>query len=355
MEVLVDLLKNTKGKITITAAEAIMLVEIFGSKITVSSNGELVISVGVANKFALDIYNDPMRFITYIKAVEEKVNLDYVNNQIDLGEVLYMLRNARKFGLELDEQEDSDLIVTIKSTIYKSDLKDVLINIVGDENEENYFSTKTEDVLINTYKEETQESQKEKQEAEDEKAQKKVLEKNPNLKSIVRLENGHIFITFKDDTTMEKDDLRIYSLTKPQEEDNTKQKTSGGSNNIVEIVNETVGKMLNTETQNSQNANTKLTPLQKREKIIKEYVHQYGELCYYEEKYKNEMNFKDRAREMLVDEHLFCDRHFSSDIFDTDNFFNSKDMFKLFLASLFKAINAIGKDRDRSLCFYRRN
>lgn len=346
IEILVDLLKNTKGKISITAAEAIMLVEIFSSKISISQNGELVISFGTANEFALSIYNDPMKFITYIKSVEERVNLDYINNKIDLGEVLYMLRNARKFGLEMDKEDESDLIITIKSAIYKSELQDVIIDIVEDNNKQSVNFK--DEVLINTYSVDENNAKEIKQEIQDKKDEEKLLKENDNIASVIRLENGHIIVTSKDGVVIEKDDLNIYSVYDPAEENNQNNNdktSSGGTSNLSNLVNDAVGKMLNISDENSitttENETVNISPV---EKEIKKYIRQYGELCYFENKYKDDLKFKDRAKRMLTDERLFCYKSFEPKNFDTKNFFQNEGMFKIFLSSLFNIKNAISEN-----------
>lgn len=157
-----------------------------------------------------------MRFITYVKSLESKINFDDEKNKIDLEDVLFMMRNSKKYALDL-ESEDTDLIFNIKSAVHENNYADVVINIISTEEQIN------EDVdyeLVNTYEEtkeksnivSSDEKSKSNKKDDDEKS-KELLEKNQNLASVIRLENGHIQITSKDGVVIEKDDLKIYSIT----------------------------------------------------------------------------------------------------------------------------------------------
>ena len=92
-----------------------------------------------------------MKFITYIKAIETKLDLANEDNKIELGDVLYMMRNAKKFGLNI-EDDDSDLTYKIKSAIHESEYKDVVMRIV-DNVEELVEETQQQAnvILTNTY------------------------------------------------------------------------------------------------------------------------------------------------------------------------------------------------------------
>ena len=49
---------------------------------------------------------------------------------MELNEVLYMMRNARKFGLNIDEKKEDNLIFKVTSAIHESDYSDVVVKIV---------------------------------------------------------------------------------------------------------------------------------------------------------------------------------------------------------------------------------
>lgn len=133
IEKLIILLNESKERVSVNAVEAILIVELFADSVLVNEQGELVISVQTAKAFSKEIYHDPMKFITYVKSVENRIDISNPQNKIELSDVLYMMRNAKKFGLYMNE-DDSDAVYKIKSAIHESNYKDVVVKIVEDIN-----------------------------------------------------------------------------------------------------------------------------------------------------------------------------------------------------------------------------
>ena len=350
MDNLIELLQNSKGKIKVSAVEAIMLVEQFSKSVLVNQDGSIVIDMKTANNFANDIFNDPMKFITYIKAIESKIDLENNNNKTDLADVLYMMRNARKFGLNL-EDDDSKLIMNIKSAIHKSDYEDVVIDIVIEK--KNRFNNSKKEKLINKIITptcegrdeiksvltdakimETEKMKKTKiidgifvDEERDKENSKEFLNENTNIESVVRLENGHVQIISKDGIVIEKDDVQIYSIVDLNAEvEKNNNKGNINSNNTIDKLNETV-----------QNA---LEEKEKEKNKLDEYIKSYGELDHIETKYKTEMRFKDRARD-IFDEQILGTQKFETSEFSNKCFFKDENTLIYFLIKMFDVDNAI--------------
>ena len=306
IEDLIFLLNKTKGKVQVNAVEAIMLVELFSDSVLVNENGELVIDLKTALNFSKAIYHDPMKFITYIKAVETKLDLNNKDNKIELGDVLYMMRNARKFGLYM-ENNDTDLVYKIKSAIHEADYKDVTINIVEDFNNTKDDDNKVEDsvptktILRNTYKADSK--TKENEELIDDK----------NIASFEKLDDGKIRVTTKDGIIITKDDTMIYSLIQP-EEDEVKS---------LEIKREEIEKLAHVE-----------------DTRLKDYISKFGKLDVYEEEHKDEFKFKDRCLR-IYDEQITDYQSFKVEDFKYKNFFEDEKLYLYFLSKLFNKELAI--------------
>lgn len=191
MENLISTLTNTTGRVSVNAIEAILIVEHFSDKVELNELGELVIDIKTVNEFCKKIYDDPMAFITYLKSVENKIDLDKKNNEIEFGTILYMMRNAKKFGLYSNDS-DNDFTFKIKSAIHESNYKDVVINIQDAEDKQgNIFQIEDKDfILVNT---------------------------NKDFEKEVEKVGDKIKIITHDDYEILKDDIQIYSIKKPNE------------------------------------------------------------------------------------------------------------------------------------------
>lgn len=202
IESIISSLKGTTGRVSISAVEAILLVEHFSERVVLNQNGELVIDFKTSQDFCQKIYDDPMAFITYIKAVENQIDLGREQNKIELGTILYMMRNAKKFGLYNDD--DTEFSFKIKSAIHSADYKDVIINIIDDTSSIDYNENEIQEqeyVLININEEHDKQSQKTSEQS---------------FKKIEKLDGSKIKITMNDDYEIIKDDLQIYSIIKPE-------------------------------------------------------------------------------------------------------------------------------------------
>lgn len=76
------------------------------------------------------------------------------------------------------------------------------------------------------------------------------------------------------------------------------------------------------------------------ENEIKDYIDTYGELDFAENKFKNELKFKDRSINIL-DEQLLCSQDFSRNNFTNKSFFKNENILLVFLTSLFDKENSI--------------
>lgn len=123
---LVQRLNSTHSKFTIKAAEAFMIVDLFADSVKINNDGELIIDVNSAKLFSQTIFNDPMKFITYIKSIEKKIDLAASKEKIPLEDVLYMMRNAKKFALDSTDNE-TELAYKIKKAVHDNYYKDVTV------------------------------------------------------------------------------------------------------------------------------------------------------------------------------------------------------------------------------------
>jgi hypothetical protein len=304
IEKLIINLHECKDTVSVNAIEAIMIVELFSESILINELGELVIDAKTAQKFSQTIYHNPLKFIKYIKAVESKLDLTKDDNKIDLADVLYMMRNAKKFGLHL-EKDETELTYKIKSAIHASGYNDVVIRIVDDVQEfEEDDSTRI--ILSNTFLDNT--------------TVKKVEPfRDDNIAEAEMLEGGKVRLTMKDGTVTVKDDNVVYSRTEPV---------------IVEE------KESNTQFKKEVIENIVATLAHKEDTKIQDYIGRFGKLDVYEENNKKDFKFRDRSLR-TYDEQLSGSQYFQHEDFKTKNFFKNKDVYMYFLAKLLDPENAI--------------
>ncbi|MCX6075643.1 MAG: hypothetical protein NTW78_02005 [Campylobacterales bacterium] len=304
IEKLIINLHECKDVVSINAIEAIMIVELFSESVLINEAGELVIDAKTAKKFLQIIYHDPLKFIRYIKAVESKLDLAKDANKIDFADVLYMMRNAKKFGLHL-EKEETELTYKIKSAIHTSGYNDVTIRVVDDVQEfEDDGSTRI--ILTNTFL--------------DNIAIKKIEPfHDSNIAKAEILEGGKVKITMKNGTVTIKDDNVVYSRTEPV---------------IVEE------KESNTQFKKEVIENIVATLAQKEDTKLQDYISRFGKLDAYEEDNKKDFKFRDRSLR-TYDEQLSHSQYFQHEDFKTKNFFKNKDVYMYFLAKLLDPENAI--------------
>lgn len=241
IENLIILLDETKDKVSVNAVEAILIVELFSETVLVNEQGELVIDVKTAKDFSKTIYDDPMKFIAYIKSIENKIDIENPENKVEFGDVLYMMRNAKKFGLYIND-DDSDVVYKIKSAIHESNYKDVVIKIVQDVSVEHETYSNTSIILNNLHKKEEIENREEDS-------------LDDNIKSAEKTEDGKVRLTMKDGKVFTKDDFIIYQVETPEEE-NTSHKSN----------------------QKNKNTPSLLVAENKNSEAVQEYISRFGKL-----------------------------------------------------------------------------
>ncbi|MBW6487465.1 hypothetical protein [Sulfurimonas sp.] len=308
IENLIILLNESKEKISVNAVEAILIVELFSDSVLVNEQGELVISIQTAKAFSKEIYHDPMKFITYVKSVENRIDMTNSQNKIELSDVLYMMRNAKKFGLYMNE-DDSDVVFKIKSAIHESNYKDVVVKIVEDINQivQNDYAINNI-VLNNTYRPENL----------DEPERDSPIEKIEKIN-----ENGRVKLTMKNGTLIEKDDYVFYSVQTLEQRQEAEQKNVKKTNHKEEHL-----------TQILEQAN---------DTFVQEYIARFGELDLHEEANKEKRIFKDRALK-FYDENIFAFKNFTPKDFQTKSFFEDEKFYLYFIAMLFKKEFAVSDD-----------
>jgi len=204
IEDLIGILNSNKDEVIISAVEAIMISELYADEIKISEDGSLVINLDTIHKFTKYIFNNPYEFTLYIKAVQTKIDATNSNNKIPLKDVLFMMRNAKKFGLKNNSQ-DTEINLSIKSLIHEANYENVTVKIIDNINfysnnlppvTQTLNDTKNEIVFINEYVP---------------KDDDKNTNENLPFEKIELLEDGKIKITTKDKEII-KDDAIIYSI-----------------------------------------------------------------------------------------------------------------------------------------------
>ncbi|MDF1876119.1 hypothetical protein JHD48_10280 [Sulfurimonas sp. SAG-AH-194-I05] len=251
-----------------------------------------------------------MKFLKYVKAIEKNININNLENKIPLGDVLYMMRNARRFGLELTEisdEEDVDLVMRIKTSIHESGYNDVTVKIVGDKQNNNTKVAGTNVYLTNTFKDEKEENEKQNEETESPKPIRDV-----NIISSRRLEDGLMEITLRDGTTLRKDNYKMHSIVFPNSDSSNQEER----------------KIIERKIEKNKLEEAEINEIQK-------YVRRFGELDFFEEKHKNDLQFKDRAKKMF-DTDLFNKIPFANQRIQ----FDDKDLYLYFIAELLNCENS---------------
>lgn len=301
IEQLIILLNESKDKVSVNAVEAILIVELFADSVLVNEQGELVVDIKTAKEFSQTIYHDPMKFITYIKSIETRIDINNPKNKIELSDVLYMMRNAKKFGLYINE-EDTDAVFKIKSAIHESNYKDVVIKIVEDVETEREISSNTNVILNNVHENVTD---------------KNNFIDDGNIKSVERLDNNRVKLIMKDGTQVVKDDFVIYEAIPPESEDEPRKNSQERKEQLHKVLNE------------------------ESNSTIQEYVSRFGQLDMHEKANLDKFIFKDRALK-FYNEDIFAYKLFAPEDFHSKNFFNGDEKFyHHFVSTLFNKEFAI--------------
>lgn len=301
---LIEILSTKKDVIKIHAIEAIMIAEYFSQEVELSDNGILVVKIDTIKKFTSTIYNDPMTFTTYIKAIEEKLDIHNKKNKIPLKDALYIMRRAKEYTISKKNDDTSDdLLFNLKSQIHKSLYKDVEIRIL-DETKEVSVKNKKAIVVINTNPEFTDELSEEKN-IEIEKQKKK----KSNIESVERLEDGRLRIITKDNKEIIKDDFELYSIR----DLNVKQQVTGSGTSQYDSFTDDTNQL--------------------DESFINQYIAKYGQLDNIEEENKTMQSFKFRlAKHFKIND--FTDIKFSNN--ELENSLFTKENKVIFLTALFE-------------------
>ncbi|MFA6195240.1 MAG: hypothetical protein WC656_01195 [Sulfurimonas sp.] len=307
IENLIITLNQKTSTVAVNAVEAIMIVDLFSDSVLVNESGELVIDVHVAKNFSKEIYHNPQKFMNYIGAIENKINMSRKDNKIDLEDVLYMMRNAKKFGLYLDS-EDTSLTYKIKSAIHASEYQDVILRIVDDIKKAEDETTPTSIILTNTFVDKNiQEVPLKNDEPEMDK----------DIASIEKIEGDRILVTMKDGRIVEKDDIMIYRVIEPLAEDDVPE------NQKVQTAKEEIKKLA-----------------QKEDTRLKDYISRFGELDFYEKENQAAFKFKDRSLRFF-DKQVADYIAFKHQDFKTKNFFSDEEFYLYFLSKLFDIEHSI--------------
>ena len=311
IEALVENLLKTKGTVSISSVEAMLLVELYSDSVVITESGEFVIDINTAKKFSQTILDNPKKFIAYVKSLEKKVDINNKNNKVELNEVLYMMRNARKFGLNIKEKKEDNLIFKVTSAIHESDYSDVVVKIVDahdSDNIENINPQNKQIILQNIANKDEKNNQP------------SGLESNDSVESFEKLDDGKIKITLKDGTIITKDDLMIFDVQVPKEDENE----NNGKNNIAQTD-------YNNLIQQEED---------KDESEIEEYKSLFGDLGGFEKSNIDKRLFKYRAR-WFFDMQLYGIRNFQYEQFSTENIFDKKSIFIYFFTQFFNKEYAI--------------
>lgn len=298
IENLISTLTNTTGRVSVNAIEAILIVEHFSDKVELNELGELVIDIKTVDEFCKKIYDDPMAFIIYLKSVENKIDLDKKNNEIEFGTILYMMRNAKKFGL-YSSDSDNDFTFKIKSAIHEANYKDVVLNIQDiNDNLEGVHQIDNKDfILVNTNKD----------------FEKEVENFDKTLFKKVEKVGEKIKITTHDDYEILKDDIQIYSIKKPNEAvQSDRVKLNQDLDIEKEIYIEKFGSMDSYEKESGM--------LRDRSRI------------HFEKQLTNKINFDISRNKEVTEDGLY--------------FFETSDIYYCFLANLFSRKYAFGAETN---------
>ena len=289
IEALVKNLLETKGTVSISSVEAMLLVELYSDSVVITESGEFVIDINTAKKFSEMIMGNPKKFIAYVKSLEKKVDINNKNNKVELNEVLYMMRNARKFGLNIKEKKEDNLIFKVTSAIHESDYSDVVVKIVDAHDKDNIenINRQNKQIILQNIANKDEKNN-----------QPNDLKSNDNVESFEKLDDGKIKITLKDGTIITKDDLMIFDVQTPKEDEN------------------------------------------ENESEVEEYKSLFGELTGFEKSNIDKRLFKYRAR-WFFDMQLYGIGNFSNEQFSTENIFDKKNIFIYFFRQLFNKDYAI--------------
>lgn len=356
---LVETLENTHGIVKISTVEAIILIEYFAEEISLDYKGTIIIDISVAKKFADTILRRPLEFITYLKAVEKKMDLNNPDSKIPLNEVLYMMRNARKFGLYLEDKKDSKNILEIKKAVIKSRATGVELNIVNIDRTNEIVHPTNNEILVNTYKPKnhktTSTNTKQVENKKEKVVEQNVVEESdkvpeldetqtptitstfvPEMKtgtdelctSVVKLDNGRVLVTTQDGVTIEKDDIMVYDIVYPDDEDD------GTSN----------------KKPSTKKSNTPIQVTTKEKTMIEDYILRFGELDRYELKNKSKFLFKDRSKINFFDEKITNYQGFNHSKLRQDCIIESEDTFIYLMSRVFDIENSL--QTRNGLCIF---
>jgi len=219
---LIQTLNSTEDTISIKPVEAILLSELYSESIKINERGELLLTRDTVIDFSNFIFSNPTEFLKYVKSIETKIDQTNEKNKVKLGDLLFMMRNARKFGLSINK-EAGENDYKIKAAIHEKNFKNTVINFVPEDNivDESYVFKTGNTRVKNLYIEQEEEELND-------------AEENSNVEEVVKLNNGRILIVLKDGTKIEKDDFNIYSIEHPEENiDKRIENKSKGQNGLV--------------------------------------------------------------------------------------------------------------------------
>ena len=337
IETLVKKLVESKDVFTVTAIEAIFVAEKIADSLKLNEDGILVIEHKKAKDLSISILKNPMEIIHYIKAVEKKIDVNNKKNKIPLDEVLYMMRNAKRFGLYKERDgEEFEMMFKLKTAIHDSYYSDIPVKIV-DEIKEDSLQNNSEDFFIyNTHKFDEKEEQPDTQLDPD-----TGLIIDSNILKVEKLDGDKIRIYTKNQKIIEKSDLKTYNfrdLVEEEEERIAKEKKLGiynnsnnGNSNLPKRIEDNP-----LEYDSEKNSPDNLAD------EVKNYIKRFGELDSFEKDINNQanLNFKYRSRFFYDKSNTRKISFLDSEVLKGKLFENKKVFYKL-LSQLFNQENAL--------------
>ncbi len=226
MESLIKKLIESKDIFSVTAIEAIFIAEKVADSLKLNEDGILVIEYKVAKKLSIEILKNPMEIIHYIKAVEKKIDTNNENNKIPLNEVLYMMRNAKRFGLYKEKNsEDEEIMIKLRVAIHDSYYSNVPIKLVEEMKDEVFQKDEEEFYIVNTHKFGDEERTETTMDPDTK------LMHDSNIEKVEQLGDGKIKIFTKNRKEIIRSDFKFYEfrdLVEEEEEEMLKKQLASG-------------------------------------------------------------------------------------------------------------------------------